>query len=204
MLGLCRYVQASSSCGEQGYSLAVERGFPTTVASVIAEHGFRSCGLWVQSLQVTGSRVQAQSLQHQSLVAPWPMGSCLIRDQTSVPCIVSPVLFSLVARLCLTLCNSMDCSMPGLPVHHQLPEFTQTHAHRVSDVIRPSHPLSSPSPAFNLTQDPGLFQWVSSSHQAAKGLEVDCTVRWILNHWTTREAWGRFFSTMIIKMPYYR
>ena len=63
----------------------------------------------------------------------------------------------------------MDCSMTGLPVHHQLPEFTQTHVHWVSDAIQPSHPLSSPSPpAFNLSQQQGLFKWVSSSHQVAK------------------------------------
>ena len=61
--------------------------------------------------------------------------------------------FSSVAQLCSTLCNPMDCSTPGLPVHHQLPEFTQTHVHLVGDAIQPSHPLSSPSPpAFNLSQ----------------------------------------------------
>ena len=66
----------------------------------------------------------------------------------------------------------MDCSTPGLPVHHQLPEFTQTHALRVGDAIQPSHPLSSPSPpAFNLSQHQGLIQGVSSSHQVAKVLE---------------------------------
>ena len=58
--------------------------------------------------------------------------------------------FSSIAQSCLTLCDPMDCSTPGLPVHHQLPELTQTHVHRVSDAIQPSHPLSSPSPAFNL------------------------------------------------------
>ena len=66
----------------------------------------------------------------------------------------------------------MDCSMPGLPVHHQLPESTQTHVHWVSDAIQPSHPLLSPSPpALNLSQHQGLFKWVSSSHQVAKVLE---------------------------------
>ena len=65
----------------------------------------------------------------------------------------------------------MNQNMPGLPVHHQLPEFTQTHVHWVSDAIQPSHPLSSPSPALNLSQHHGLFQWVSSSHQVAKVLE---------------------------------
>jgi len=69
----------------------------------------------------------------------------------------------------LTLCDPMDCSMPGLPVHHQLLEFTQTYVHWVSDAIQPSHPLLSPSPpAFNLSQHHGLFQWVSSSHQVVR------------------------------------
>ena len=80
--------------------------------------------------------------------------------------------FSSVAQSCPTLCDPRNRSRPGLPVHHQLPEFTQTHIHRVSDAIQPSHPLLSPSPpAFNLSQHQGLFQWVSSSHQVAKVLE---------------------------------
>ena len=84
---------------------------------------------------------------------------------------VGSVQSSSVAQSCPTLCDHMDCSTPGLPVHHQLPESTQTQVHWVSDVIQPSHPLSSPSPAFNLSQDQGLFQWVSSLHQVAKVLE---------------------------------
>ena len=69
------------------------------------------------------------------------------------------VQFSSVAQLCLTLCDSMNCSTPGLPVHHQHPEFTQTHIHRVSDAIQPFHPLSSPSPpAPNPSQHYSLFQ----------------------------------------------
>ena len=79
--------------------------------------------------------------------------------------------FSSVAQSCLTLCDPMNRSMPGLPVHHQLPEFTQTHVHRVSDAIQPSHPLSSPCPTFNLSQHQGLFKWVNSSHEVAKVLE---------------------------------
>ena len=67
--------------------------------------------------------------------------------------------FSSVAQSCPTLCDPMDCSMPGFPVHHQLPELNQTHVHQVSDAIQPSHPLSSPSPPdFNLSQHQGLFQ----------------------------------------------
>ena len=84
----------------------------------------------------------------------------------------SSVQFSSVTQLCLTLCDPMDCSMPGLPVPHQLPKFTQTHVFWVHDTIQPSYPLSSPSPAFNLFQDQGLLKWVSSSHQVAKVLEI--------------------------------
>ena len=80
--------------------------------------------------------------------------------------------FSSVAQLCPTLCDPMDCSMPGLPVHHQLLELAQAHVHRVGDAIQSCHPLSSPSPpAINLSQHQGLFKWVSSSHQVAKVLE---------------------------------
>ena len=71
-----------------------------------------------------------------------------------------------------TLCDPMNHSMLGLPVHHQLPEFTQTHVYRVSDAIQPSHSLSSPCPpALIPSQDHGLFQWVNSSHEVAKVLE---------------------------------
>ena len=81
------------------------------------------------------------------------------------------VIISSVTQLCPTLCNPMDCSTPGFPVYHQLLELTQSHVHWVSDAIQPSCPLSSPSPAaFNLSQDQGLFQWVSSSHQVAEVL----------------------------------
>ena len=77
-----------------------------------------------------------------------------------------------VAQSCPTLCDPMNRSTPGLPVHHQLPEFTETHVHRVSDAIQPSHPLSSPSPpAPNPSQHQSLFQWVNSSHEVAKVLE---------------------------------
>ena len=85
---------------------------------------------------------------------------------------LSNIQFSSAAQLCPTICDPMDCSMPGLPVHHQLPEFTHTHVHRVGDAIQPSHPLLSPSPpALNLSQHQGLFKWLSSSHQVAKVLE---------------------------------
>ena len=84
----------------------------------------------------------------------------------------SLVQFSSVAQSCLTLCDPMNCSTPGLPVHHQLPESNQTHVHWVGDAIQPSHSLLSPSPpALNLYQHQGLFKWVSSSHQVAKVVE---------------------------------
>ena len=80
--------------------------------------------------------------------------------------------FSSVAQSCPTLCDPMNCSTPGHPVHHQLLEFTQAHVHWVGDAIQPSHPLSSPSlPAPNPSQHQGLFQWVNSSHEVAKVLE---------------------------------
>ena len=123
-----------------------------------------------QSVQTWGTFVQSQGssvlqLQHSSHFylshsLTWAIffsvpGSCFC-------------FFSSVSQSCLTLCNPMDCSMTGFPVHHQLPEFTQTHIHWVSD----AHPLSSPSlPTFNLSQHQGIFKWVSSSHQVAKVLE---------------------------------
>ena len=82
------------------------------------------------------------------------------------------VQFSSVAHSCLILCDPMDHSTPGFPVHRQFPELTQIHVHWVGDAIQPSHPLSSSSlPAFNLFQHQGLFQWISPSHQVAKVLE---------------------------------
>ena len=97
------------------------------------------------------------------------------------------VQFSSVSQLCLTLCYPMNCSTPGLPVHHQLLEFTQTHVHRVGDAIQTSRPLLSPSPpASNPSKHQRLFQWVNSSHQVAKVLEFQLqdqsfqwTPRWI-------------------------
>ena len=104
------------------------------------------------------SSVQFSSVIHACLTLCDPMNSS--------------VQFSSVIHACLTLCDPMNCGMPVLPVHHQLPELTQTHVHRVGDAIQPSHPLSSPSPsALNLSQHQGLFKWVSSSHLVAKVLE---------------------------------
>ena len=87
-------------------------------------------------------------------------------------CFSHSVQFSSVTQSCPTICNPMNRSTPGLPVHHQLPESTQTHVPCVSDAIQPSHSLFSPSPpTLNLSHYQGLFKWVSSSHQVAKLLE---------------------------------
>ena len=92
--------------------------------------------------------------------------------------------FSSVARSCPTPCNTKDCNTPGLPVHQQILELAQTLVHQVSDAVQPSHPLPSPcSPAFNLSQHQGLFQWVSSSHQVAEVLEFQLqhqSFQWIV------------------------
>ena len=93
--------------------------------------------------------------------------------------------FSSVAQLCLILWDPMDCSTPGLPVHHQPPELAQTHVHRAGDAIQPPHPLSPISPpAFNFFQHQGLFQWVISSHQVAKILEFQ--LQHLSFQWTFR------------------
>ena len=90
------------------------------------------------------------------------------REALTIP----SVQFSSVAQSCPTLCDPMNHSTPGLPVHHQLPEFIQAHVHQVSDAIQPSHPLLSPSPpAPNPSQHQGLCQWVNSSNEVAKVLE---------------------------------
>ena len=97
---------------------------------------------------------------------------CLFFWVSSLSMVRTTSVFSSVTQLCLTLCDLMDRSTPGFPVHHQLPELAQTHVHRVGDAIQPSHPLSSPSPpALNLSQHQGLFHWVSSSRQVARLLE---------------------------------
>ena len=95
------------------------------------------------------------------------------------------IQFSSVAQSCMTLCDPMNHSTPGLPVHHQLLESTQTHVHWVGDAMQPSPPLSSPSPpALNLSQHQGLFKWVSSSHQVAKVLEFQLQNQ--PSQWTSR------------------
>ena len=116
----------------------------------------------------------------------------------------SSVQFSSVAQSCPTLCDPMNHSTPGLPVHHQLLEFTQTHVHWVGDAIQPSHYLSSPSPpALSFSQNQDLFQWVSSSHKVAKVLEFQLqhqSFQWIFrtDFWkwsSTNNHWRCFVSS---------
>ena len=119
------------------------------------------------------------SLQHKTLsyttaaqvFKSWNLHWYNIKKPTDFTQISPTVLISSVTQSCLTLGNTMDCSTPGLPVHHQFLEFTQTHVYWVGDGIQQSHPLSSPPPSLNLSQQQGLFQWVSSLIQLAKGLE---------------------------------
>ena len=122
-----------------------------------------------------------------------PMLPCQIRDSFCVPKIPCPYLYhstsvsSVQSLSCVRLCNPMNRSTPGLPVHHQLPEFTQTHVHRVGDAIQPSYPLSSPSPpAPNPSQHQGLFQWVNASHEVAKDPCLKA-----LTHWKRPWCWER-------------
>ena len=121
-------------------------------------------------------------------VHPWK--ECLF-------CSSGIVQFSSVAQSCPTLCDPMDCSTPGLPVHHQLPEHAQTHVCRVGDAIQPSHRLSSPSPTFSLSQHQGLFQWVSSSHQVYKVFESQLqhqSFQWIFRTDSFRMDWLDLFA----------
>ena len=122
------------------------------------------CHFLLQSMKVKSESEVAQlcptlqtpGLQPTSLLRPWdfPDTSTVV----GCHCLLS-VQFSLVAQSCPTLCDPLNRSTPGLPVHHQLPEFTQTHVHQVGNAIQPSHPLSSPSsPSPNPSQHQGLFQ----------------------------------------------
>ena len=113
-----------------------------------------SSGFFTYTIMLSENRVK---IFHFQLLHPPIISSCLIKIGRSFKTMLYQ--FSSVAQLCLTLCDPMNHSTPGLPVHYQLPEFTQIHVHRVSDAIQPSHPLASPSPpAPNPSQHQSLFQ----------------------------------------------
>ena len=107
-------------------------------------------------------------------------------------------MLSIFIQLCPTLCDPMDCSMPGFLVHHQLVELTQAYAHWVGDAIQPFHPLSSPSPlTFNLSQDQGLFKWVNSLHQVVKVLELQSqhqSLQWLSGLISIKIDWFDIFA----------
>ena len=122
---------------------------------------------------------------HPSILAwkiPWRRagGIQFMQLQSQIWLSMHTLQFSSVVSDCLW---PMGCSMPGLPIHHQLLEFTQTHVNWVGDAIQPSHSMLSPSPpTFNFSQHQGLFKWVISSHQVAKVLELQCqhhSFQWI-------------------------
>ena len=109
--------------------------------------------------------------QNMPLLSDWSL-QFLLKIKSSYS-----VQFSSVAQSCPTLCDPMNRSTPGLPVHHQLLEFTQSHVHQVGNAIQPSHPLSSPSPpALKPSQHQSLFQWVNSSNKVAKVLEFQLNI----------------------------
>ena len=125
-----------------------------------------------ERLYLGGSKITADGDHSHEIKRHLLLGRKAMTNLDSILKSRDSVQLSSIAQSCLTLCNPMNCSTPGLPVHHQLPESTQTHVHRVGDAIQPSHTLSCPfPPTLNLSQHQGLFQWVSSLYQVAKILE---------------------------------
>ena len=139
-----------------------------------------SFGTWKSKIRVsTGSGCGEGSLPGLQIAA-FPQCLHMIEKENKFSCCCS------IAQSCPTLCDPMDCSTPGFPVHHQLLKFAQTHTHWVSNAIQSSHPLSSPStPAFNISQHQDLFQWVGSLHQVAKVLEFQLQLKITLPYWET-------------------
>ena len=147
-------------------------------------YGFSSGHVWMWELDCEeGERWRIDAFElwcwRRLLRVPWTArrSNQSILKEISPGCseLISSIInqsVSSAAQSCLPLCDPMGWRIPDFSVHHQLPELTQTHVHRVNDAIQPSHPLLAPCPpAFNLSQHQGLFQWVSSSHQVAKVLE---------------------------------
>ena len=147
-------MRAFSSCLKWRPLSVVVLWLLVAAVSLVVEHSsrhmdFSSCSSQAQELWLKGSRARAQKLWRTGLVALQSMGSSRTKDRTRVPCSDRWILnhwttreFSSVAQSCPTLCDPMDCSTPGFPVRHQLPELTQTHVRRVGDAIQPSHPLT--------------------------------------------------------------
>ena len=154
------------SCSSPFWPFVTPKDYSPPVSSVPGKNTGVGCHAVLQGI----FRTQESNLRLLCLL-PWQASSSPLAPPGELS-IDQSIQFSSVGQSCPTLCDPMRLSTPGFPVHHKLPEFTQTHAHPVSDAIQPFYPLSSPSPsAFNLSQHQGLFQWVSSSHQVAKVLE---------------------------------
>ena len=161
-----------------GLKITIERSWASLVAQMV-KYLPAMWETWVSSLDWEDSLEDSMDdltpYFHFCLSSQWSILKSATKDSQ----------FSSVAHSCLTLCDPMDYSTPGFPVHHQLPEFAQTHVHWIGDAIQPSHPLSSPSPpAFNPSQHQGLFQWVISLHKVTKGLEFQLQHQ--IFQWTVR------------------
>ena len=193
VVGLCCCTKAHSGGWCTGFSLAEASPLHRAALSAVTQQagsGSERRGSAGRE-QLERSRIQAEWLWCTGLVAPRHVGSSRTRGRTGVPCparwllkywttteawgrcfetnSVGALCCCLIAQLYPALCHPMECSTPGRPVLHHLPELAQTHVHQVSNAIQPSRPLSRPSPpAFTLSQHQGLFQWVSSSHQVAR------------------------------------
>ena len=140
------------------------RSLPSKILLFLMKKGIS--GYTNTDLLLSGELTLLSPSQSQNHGLPLPPPSAHLTQSSN------DVQFSSVTQSCPTLSDPMDCSKPGLPVHHQLLELAQTRVHQVGDAIQPSHSWSSPSPpAFNLSQHQGHFQWVSSLHQVAKVLE---------------------------------
>ena len=136
------------------YSLITYALYPTWL---LGPWGFSRQEYWSGLLFPSSADLSDPEMEQEPLMSPALASGFLTTSATWEALLL--IQFSSVAQSCPTLCDPMNCSTPGLPVHHQLPKFTQTHVHRVSDAIQPSHPLSSPSPpAPNPSQHQSLFQ----------------------------------------------
>ena len=159
-------------------------------------------GAWQATVHGVANNWTRLSNWHFSLSflgSPWlPTCTCIQSPEG----MWSKVQLSSVAQSCPTLCNPMNCSTPGLPVHQQLPEFTQTHVHWVSDAIQPPYPLSSPSPAFSLSQHQGLFKLISFRMGWLDLLAVQGTLESLLQHHSSKSSFLRRSAFFIVQLSH--
>ena len=132
---------------------------------------------WIKKLRISLLSQVTRHRHWSGRMGLKPHFACLLHGWSCTETFRASVLlwngdFCLLTQSCPTLCDPRDCSTPGFPVLHCLMQFARTHVHWVDDAIQPSHPLPSPSPAFNISQHQGLFQWVGSSLHVTKVLEL--------------------------------